>query len=161
MQREKSSFLCLKTNLKNINETMSSGDFNNDDEKLAKAFSSIHVSRSGPNHKSNDGWSWNADGKWQRFSIETSKEIDNKIRSLHRNGDDATLSFPLTKGSYFAKSKNKGTYFVTIHLNASRSKIERVYQTNINTQKTRNMKREPQYTLPGAKLLKTPVMLVY
>ena len=132
---------------------MSFGDFKTEDDDLFCQFSTIHVSKKHKwDRKSNSSnmrgiWSWNDERDWQQFNFATSQEIDAKIKSLHKSSTDTTLSFTLTKGPYFAMPRNKGVYFVTIHLNSSRSKIERVYQTNVNTGKTRNMKREPPYSL--------------
>jgi len=96
----------------------------------------------------NGTWSWKDSYRWVDFDADASRQVDEIITDRWNNTKERHFSFPLTSGSWFNQSRNRGIYSCHVELNYSRNKINKIYQKNKNTSYQREMRRTPPFQLP-------------
>ena len=95
-------------------------------------------------------WRYQDGSKWKEFDAMASKEIDANLRAGYKNTSKTRIDFPLTKGPFFSKPKNKGTYWIVATVNTNRTKIISINQRNSATNTLRKIKRTPPFEIPAS-----------
>ena len=96
----------------------------------------------------NGKWEWKDSYRWVAFEEATNKEIDEQITEKWLNTKEKTFTFPLTTGTYFSQSHNRGNYSCEVQLDYSRKRINKIQQINKNSYYKREMRRTPAFQLP-------------